>query len=107
MNTYFTARHFTAREDLKDYAHAAAEKLSKYYDGIIDCTIVLDYEQNDISKGHHMKIAELQLNVFNQHMKARETHEHFEVAIDNCVDDLIKQLKRYKETRRDHTRVDL
>lgn len=105
MNTYFTARHFNAREDLKNYAHASVEKLSKFYDGIIDCTIVLDYEQNDVSKGQHMKVAEIKINVQNQLMKASETHEHFEVAIDNCVDSLIKQLKRYKETRRDHTRV--
>ncbi len=102
MNTNFTARHFNAREDLKEYAMASVEKLKKYYDGIIDCSVVLDYNQNEKHNGFHIKKAEVNLNVFNQHMKAVETHEHFEVAIDNAVEDLIKQLKRYKETRKQY-----
>lgn len=107
MNTFFTARHFNAREDLKDYAMASTERLKKYYDGIIDCSIVLDYNQNEKHNGFHTKIAEIQVNVYNQHLKAVETHEHFEVAIDNAVDDLVKQLKRYKETRHPHQTVKL
>lgn len=102
MNTYITARHFNAREDLKDYVNASTSKLEKYYDGIVDCTVVLDYEQNDIQNKHHIKLVEIKINVFNKLLKAAERHEHFEVAIDNAVDDLIVQIKKYKEKKNVH-----
>ncbi|MCK6601504.1 MAG: ribosome-associated translation inhibitor RaiA [Bacteroidetes bacterium] len=102
MNTFLTARHFNAREELKEYVMNATSKLEKYYDNIIDCTVTLDYEKNNSQNGQHIKIVEIKVNVFNQLMKATEKSEHFEVAIDAAVDDLIKQLKKYKELKRDH-----
>ncbi|MCA0446193.1 MAG: ribosome-associated translation inhibitor RaiA [Bacteroidetes bacterium] len=102
MNTYLTARHFNAREELKDYVMDATSKLEKYYDGIIDCSVLLDYEKNNSQNGHHMKVVEIKVTVFNQLMKATEKSEHFEVAVDNAIDDIIRQLKKYKELKRDH-----
>lgn len=102
MNTFLTARHFNAREDLKNYIMDATAKLEKYYDGIIDCRVTLDYEQNEKHNGNRTKIVEIKVTVFNQMMKSKETSEHFEVAVDAAIDDIIKQLKKYKEMHRTH-----
>ena len=41
MNINFTARHFEASQQLKDYAFEAVNKLPQYFDRIVSCTIVL------------------------------------------------------------------
>ena len=41
MTINFTARHFEASQQLKDYAFEAVNKLPQYFDRIVSCTIVL------------------------------------------------------------------
>ncbi|NIR48046.1 ribosome-associated translation inhibitor RaiA [candidate division KSB1 bacterium] len=96
MRISFTARHFKAADGLKDYAEKKARRLKRYYNGIIDCEIVLDYEKQD-------QIAEIAIKVYGQKLVAVEKTEDIFKSIDQAVDKLERQVKKYKGKLRGHT----
>jgi len=89
MRISFTARHYKAPEKLKNYAENKVKKLEKFFDGIIDCDIVLDYIKDQ-------QIAEIKINVYNNVLAATEQSDDVYKSIDNAVDKLERQLKKYK-----------
>lgn len=93
MNTTITARHFSASTRLQDYAKKNAQKLEKYYDGIIDCDIV--FEPNE-SPEEPQKV-ELKVKFANTFLTASETAETYEQAINKAVDTVKRQLIKYKD----------
>ncbi|MFQ5707400.1 MAG: ribosome hibernation-promoting factor, HPF/YfiA family [bacterium] len=95
MRINFTARHFKASKKLKDYAERKVLRLKKYYDGIIDCEIILDYEKLT-------QVAEIAISVYNQRLVAIEKSEDIFKSIDFAVDKLERQIKKYKEKLRSH-----
>jgi putative sigma-54 modulation protein len=96
MRINFTARHFRAPERLKKYSEKKVARLKRYYGGIIDCEIILDYEKLN-------QIAEIAIHVYGQRLVAVEKSEDIFKSIDLAVDKLERQLKRYKEKRHDHS----
>jgi len=96
MNVQITARHFKAHEGLKQYALSQVSTLKKYYDGIVNGTIILRYEKLRDS----VKIAEINLAVFGTNLVAVEKSEDFYKSIDNAVGKLERQLIKYKSKRR-------
>ncbi len=98
MTVKFTARHFEASQQLKDYAHEAVEKLPQYFDRIISCTIVLEPSASIKSP----QKAEIHLQIPNKTLKAEERSDKYEKAISKAVDTLARQLKRYKEKKFAH-----
>lgn len=95
MNTSFTARHFNASERLQEYAINAVKKLEKFYDGILDCDIVLaPNESHDHPQG-----AELTVTVTGSVLVASETAATYEQALNAAVDNMTRQLLKYKEKR--------
>jgi putative sigma-54 modulation protein len=98
MTVKFTARHFEASQQLKDYAYEAVEKLPQYFDRIISCDIVLE-PSAAIKKPQK---AEIQIKVPNKVLKAEERAEKYEQAISKAVENLARQLKRYKEKKFAH-----
>ncbi|MCH7679523.1 ribosome-associated translation inhibitor RaiA [candidate division KSB1 bacterium] len=101
MRVNITARHYKAPDKLKEYAEKEVRKLSKYFDGIIECEIVLDYEKT-------IQVVEIAMKVQKQKLFAREKSKDIYKGIDNAVDKIERQLKKYKEKLKDHshTRVD-
>lgn len=89
MRTSFTARHFKASEALKKFAEQEALRLTKYYDGIMDCEIILDAEKQ-------VKIAEIIISVHGQRLTAVEKSENVRKSTTLAVDKLERQLKKYK-----------
>ena len=98
MNTNFTARHFEASPQLQEYANEAVKKLAQFYDRIVSCDIVLE---PSASKETPQK-AEIHVKIPNKTLKAEESAEYYEKAISNAVDNLSRQLKRYKEKKFAH-----
>ena len=45
MQINFTSRHFKATKRLRSYAEERVSSLSKFYDNIIECDIILDHEK--------------------------------------------------------------
>jgi putative sigma-54 modulation protein len=96
MNVQFTARHFKAHDGLKNYAFAQVSTLTKYFDGIINGNIILQYEKLRDS----VKIAEINLAVYGTQLVAIEKSDDFYKSIDNAVSKLERQLVKYKDKRR-------
>ena len=96
MNIQFTARHFKAHEGLKQYALSQVSTLKKYYDGIVNGNIVLRFEKTKYS----VKIAEINLGVYGTSLVAVEKSEDFYKSIDIAIENLERQLLKYKGKRR-------
>lgn len=95
MNIKITARHFSASERLQAFASESVGKLSKYYDGILDADVVLSpFESHD-----EPQQVELVVSVTGQTLKATERAETYEIAMGKAIDNMSRQLLRYKEKR--------
>lgn len=95
MQVNITARHYKATQKLKDFALKKVTKLEKYFDGIIDCDVLLDYEKK-------VQIADISLKVFGQKLQVIEKSEDVYKSIEFAVDKLERQLKKYKGKLRQH-----
>lgn len=89
MNTKVTARHFELTTEIKDLAEENFESLQKYYDNIISCHLILDLEK-------HRKLADLEVKVFGQTLRATEETDDMYVSIESAFDKARGQLKKYK-----------
>ncbi len=94
MQVKVTARRFKLSEILRKYAENETLKLNKFYDDIIDSEVILSWENKD-------RIAEINLSVYNKILSAHERSDNMTKSIDNCIDKLKRQLKKYKDRRRD------
>ena len=94
MKFTFTSRHFKAHETIKEFANTEIEKLSKFYDGIMKCEVILSFEKATNS----VKTAEVILKINNHHViTAKEKTDDFIASIEGAVDKVAGQLKKYKE----------
>ncbi|RKY89046.1 ribosome-associated translation inhibitor RaiA [candidate division KSB1 bacterium] len=89
MRINFTARHYKAPERLKLYAENEVKKLKKYWDGIIDCEVILDYIKD-------MQVAEIRIKVYNNMLVATSSSNDIFKSIDDAVIKMERQLKKYK-----------
>lgn len=92
MRISFTARHYKPSERLKEYAQSEALRLEKFYDGIISCDIVLDYQKD-------IQIAEINLTVYGQKLTVVEKTDEIYKSIDKAIEKMERKLKRYKEKK--------
>ncbi len=95
MKTTFTARHFDASKDLHQYAEEAVQKLDQFYDRIIACDIILEPVPDD----EDPQQAEINLKVPQKLINAKEQAPTYEQAINLVVDNIARQLKKYKNKR--------
>jgi putative sigma-54 modulation protein len=88
-----TSRHFKAHPSLVEYAEQAVEGLGRYYDGIIKGEVILEFERTHNS----VKIAEVNLSVFNAQLTATHQSDDFFKSIDGAMEKMASQLKKYKD----------
>ncbi|MDP2360279.1 MAG: ribosome-associated translation inhibitor RaiA [bacterium] len=91
MKTTVTSRHFRASDKLKAYAETEVSRLDKYFDSILECDVVLEYD------ARQNKTAEVAIRVPGEQLQAAETSEDFQKSLDLAVLKLEKQVVRYKE----------
>lgn len=95
MNIKITARHFSASERLQGFANESVQKLSKFYDGILDVDVIFSpYESHDVPQQSELVVA-----VAGQTLKASEQAATYEIALNKAIDNMARQLVRYKEKR--------
>ena len=87
-----TARHFKAPEKLKRFADNEIRRLERFYDGIIDCKIVMDFIQSNRSK-HKVEIL---INVYGQVLKVSDLSDDMYKSIDRAIIKLERKLQKYK-----------
>lgn len=98
MKTTFTARHFQAGSDLKEFSLSAVEKLEQFFDKIIVCDIILKPGKDD----DHPCIAELNVKVPKTLINVTEEAPSYEQAIGAAVDTAVRQLRKYKTKHFEH-----
>jgi len=99
MKKTFTARHFDASTDLKNYALDSINKFEQFYDKIIACDIVLEPTQDD----ENPTKAEFNVKVPQVLLRASESAPTYEQAVNNAVDNIVRQIRKYKDKRFKHT----
>jgi putative sigma-54 modulation protein len=94
MKTTFTARHFDPTTELHNYAEEAVQKLDQFYDRIITCDIILQPVADD----DNPQQAELNVKVPQKLLNAKEQASSYEQAINLVIDNIVRQIKKYKTT---------
>ena len=94
MDIKISSIHFTADRKLTDFIETKVEKLSQYFDRIVRAEVNLKLENSGQVRD---KIVEIKLKVPQDILIIKESSKTFESAADSAVDNLKRQLKRYKE----------
>lgn len=90
MNIEFTARHFHAPDNLKEYAINEINRIHKYFDRAIQCQIILYSENNQFT-------TELNLSLPTRKFNVKETTDNVTKSIDKAVDTMITRVKKFKD----------
>jgi putative sigma-54 modulation protein len=84
-----------ASDSVKEYLSGKIAKLPKYYDNIETIEAILDHEhgENTVEIIVHAKRKQL--------FVAKASHEDMYAGIDQCMDKISQQIRRYKDKVRD------
>lgn len=95
MNIYqVIGRGIDVTDAMRSYAEEKLDKLERLSDQIVDARVVMSF--NDRVNGQPAKV-EVQVNVPNGIVRAEERGLDHYAAIDQVVDKLQRQLKKYKD----------
>lgn len=98
MKTTFTARHFDASNDLKQFSLDSVDKLEQFLDKIIVCDIVLQPGQDD----DNPYICNLNVKVPNKLINVSEEAPSYEQAVSAAVETAVRQIRKYKTKHFEH-----
>ena len=91
MQIQIVSRHITLSEDQAEHVRIEAGKLGKFFDGINGITVALQHVHDEFS-------AEIVCTVSGHGtLVAIETGRTVQEATDTASDNMIRQVKRYKE----------
>ena len=90
MRITFTARHFRPSERSKEHAENEVKRLKKYYDGILDIEIILDYIKQQ-------QVAEIIAKVYGAKIPVIIRSEDMYKSITLAVETLERNIVKYKE----------
>ncbi len=97
MNVKIQSIKFNADQKLIDYINAKLSKVQRFYDGIIGAEVFLKVEKvQDVEN----KIVEMKLLIPGNDLFVQRQARKFEESIDECIDVLKRQVKKYKEKQR-------
>ncbi|MEE8329869.1 MAG: ribosome-associated translation inhibitor RaiA [Thermodesulfovibrionia bacterium] len=99
MNVIITGRHLELTSNLKEYAKKKIEKFKKYLNNIAEATITLSVE-----KYRHK--AEILLKVNGLMIQAESVTGEMYSSIDEAMDKLERQVKKYKKKWRSYRKVE-
>lgn len=98
MKVHTESVQFKADQKLVDFIERKMSKLDHFFDRIIDAHVKLRLENSGQVRD---KVAEVKISVPGNVLIAKESNKTFEASIDIAIDNLKRQLKRYKERLRD------
>ena len=99
MKTDIQSIHFKADVKLKDYISKKVEKLSTFYDGILDSQVFL--KVHNVPEKENKEV-EIKVNAVNNSFIKKEVARTFEAATDLAVEALKRQVKRFKGKVQSH-----
>jgi ribosomal subunit interface protein len=89
VNVEFTARHFHAPDNLREYTEREIQRIAKVFPRAIQCQVILYYENNHFTTEINLSIPQRKLNV-------KETTDNVTKSIDNAVDKMIARVTKIK-----------
>jgi len=92
MNVELTVRHYEASERVKTYAVEEVEKFIKLHERIVNCKILLERTKEG-------DMAEINLHIAGKLLIATETSDDMLKSIDQAVQKMERQLKKFKAKR--------
>jgi len=95
MQITITARHFELTKPIRDYVEQSCDKLTKYFDHIINIHMTLSLE-------NARNIVEMSLHASKFNLQSVSEEMDMYLAIDNAVDKMEIQLKKLKDKVTDH-----
>ena len=99
MQINLTGHHIDLTEALHNYVNTKFEKLERHFDHINDVHVVLTEEKE-------RQKAESTIHVTGGNLFADAESSNMYAAIDELIDKLDRQIKKYKEKMNDHHRSD-
>ena len=98
MQTSFTFRNMEPGEWLKDYVGKKLVRIERYMDKPIRVDVILSVDK-------FRNIAEMKLSAKTIAFQGKEEAKEMTLAVDNVIDKIERQMKKYKEKTRDHKDV--
>ena len=95
MNLSITARGYKAPDRLKKYIAEKLDRKKRVYEEVIDTEVILSYEKQT-------QVAEFKVKLNSKMVIVKEKSDDIFKSIDMALDNTERQIKRYKERRRDH-----
>jgi ribosomal subunit interface protein len=95
MNIEFTARHFHAPDELKQYAIAEVQRINKIYSRTIQCQIILFHENNSYTTELNLSIPARKLNV-------KDSSDNVRKSIDGAVQKMVSRVSKVKSKLNNH-----
>ena len=89
MQIEVTARHFKAPRELRDLVEKEVRKLERYFDGVLDCHIIL-------SRDNGQEVAEIVAHSKKHQFTVIEAGQKMDRSVVLAVDKLKTQLQRHK-----------
>lgn len=97
METTIQSIRFDADQKLKTFITEKTDKLSQFFDGIIAAQVYLKLDKNH-ERGN--KVVEYKLLVPQTTLVASHQAPTFEEGVDACIEQLSRQINKYKEKLR-------
>jgi len=95
MQISFTFRNMETGEWLKDYVDKKLARIERYIDKPVNASVVLAVEK-------FRNVAEINLSAKGINLQGREEAKEITLAIDNVIDKVERQIKKYKQKTRNH-----
>ncbi len=95
MHITFTFRNTEAEDWLKEYVEKKLSRLERYIDKPVDASVTLSVEK-------FRNVAEVKLLAKGVNLNGSEEAKEMVLAVDNVVDKVERQIKKYKEKTRNH-----
>jgi putative sigma-54 modulation protein len=86
--------HFDADKKLLSFIEEKVQKLTLFFDGIIDSEVILRIDKSSEADN---KLVEIKLMIPGNDLFARKQCRTFEEAVDLCCEALRKQVSKHKE----------
>lgn len=86
--------HFNADRKLLSFIQEKVDKLSHFYDNIINGEVFLKLDKSESTEN---KVAEIKLNIPGKILFAKEQCKTFEEATDLVIEALRRQINKHKE----------
>lgn len=100
MQTTITGHRLEVSPALRAYATEKMQKLSRHFDHVISCDVILKKEKLE-------HIAEATVNAGGRTLFATETEGDMYAAIDGMADKIDRQVRRLKARLRNHNHAKL